>query len=276
MARSVYVTALEPQSGKSIVALGLVEMFSARSGEVGFFRPIVPSALQTDPQIELIRERYGVEAAQGISDAEAQSMIAAGSAGDVEKRVVEAFRTLADRCEVVVCEGTDFTGSAPGLDFDLNARLANALGCPVLAVVRATSGEEAAPAVKLARESLDQKGCELFGVIVSRVPGEAAAEVSAAVATGDGERPVYVLEEEPELAYPTVGDVSSALAAEVLFEAGDGMQREVRDVRVAAMGVEHFIADLVEGTLVIVPGDRADILVASLASTLTPEVPAVG
>ena len=103
MARSVYVTALEPQSGKSIVALGLVEMFSARSGEVGFFRPIVPSAPETDVQIELMRERYGVEAEHGLSDDEAQSMIAAGSSGDVEKRVVEAFRELADRCEVVVC-----------------------------------------------------------------------------------------------------------------------------------------------------------------------------
>ena len=41
------------------------------------------------------------------------------------------------------------------------------------------------------------------------------------------------------------------------------------------MSVEHFIADLVDGTLVIVPGDRADILVASLAANLIPDVPAV-
>ena len=130
MARSVYVTAFEPQSGKSIVALGLVEMLSARSERVGFFRPIVSSEHESDPQIELVRERYGAEAERALSDAEAQSMIAAGSAGDVEKRVVEAYRALADRCEVVVCEGSDFAGSAPGLDFDLNARLANALGSP--------------------------------------------------------------------------------------------------------------------------------------------------
>jgi phosphate acetyltransferase len=275
LARTVYVTALEPLSGKSVVALGLVEMLSARAARIGFFRPVVPSDAAHDPQIELMRERYGIEAEWALSDADAQSMIAAGSTSELEKRVVEAYRKLADRCDVVVCEGTDFAGSAPGLDFDLNARLANALGCPVLAVVRAASGEEAAPAVKLARESLDQRGCELFGVIVSRVPSEAAADVSAALTPADGERPVYVLEEQPELAFPTVGDVSSALGATALFDAGEGMQREVRDVRVAAMGVEHFIADLVEGTLVIVPGDRADILVASLASTLTPEVPAV-
>ena len=33
---------MEPQSGKSIVALGLMEMLSARVERVGFLRPVVP------------------------------------------------------------------------------------------------------------------------------------------------------------------------------------------------------------------------------------------
>jgi phosphate acetyltransferase len=55
----------------------------------------------------------------------------------------------------------------------------------------------------------------------------------------------------------------------------EALQREVRGVMIGAMGVGHFMEDLTEGTLVIVPGDRADILVASLASTLSDAVPAV-
>ena len=43
LARSVYITAIEPQSGKSVVALGLMEMLSARAERVGFFRPVVPA-----------------------------------------------------------------------------------------------------------------------------------------------------------------------------------------------------------------------------------------
>ena len=275
MARSVYVTALEPQSGKSVVALGLVEMLSARVEKIGFFRPIVTSSVDHDEQIELIRGRYDVEAQGVLSDAEAQSLIAAGDAAEVEKRVVEAFRELERRCDVVVCEGTDFTGAAPALDFDLNARLANTLDSPVLVVVRGESADEATAAVRVARESLEQKGCELFGVVVGRVPREAAAGVVGAVAPEAGERPVYVLVEQPELAHPTVGEVAAALDGELLFGTADGLEREVREVRIAAMSVGHFIADLVEGTLVIVPGDRADILLASLVSTHSPDVPAV-
>jgi phosphate acetyltransferase len=60
-----------------------------------------------------------------------------------------------------------------------------------------------------------------------------------------------------------------------VIASGDALQRQVREVRVGAMNVEHFIEDLVDGTLVIVAGDRSDILVACLASTLSVAVPAV-
>ena len=273
MSAGVYVTALEPQSGKSVVALGLVELLSARSESVGFFRPVVADPA-TDPQLELMSGRYSAQTAHALTDAEAQSMLAEGSGAEIDKRVVEAYRSLADACDIVVCEGTDFAGAAPGLDFDLNARLANALGLPVVAVVRASSPEHARSSVDVARRTLADKGCELLGVVASRVPPESAADVAAALQADDGV-PVYAIAEHPELAQPSVGEIAAALGAEPIVGGDQELQREVRDVRVAAMGVEHFLADLVEGTFVIVPGDRADILVASLASALAPDVPAV-
>ena len=43
MARNVYVTALEPGSGKSAVVLGLIEVLSRRAGRLGYFRPLIGS-----------------------------------------------------------------------------------------------------------------------------------------------------------------------------------------------------------------------------------------
>ena len=57
------------------------------------------------------------------------------------------------------------------------------------------------------------------------------------------------------------------------MEPPESLHREVRDVRVGAMSVEHFIEQLVDGALVVVPSDRPDILVATLASSLHPTVP---
>jgi phosphate acetyltransferase len=141
--------------------------------------------------------------------------------------------------------------------------------------------------VQLARESLADKGCEVLGVVVSRVPPESLAEVSERV-------DAYALPEQPDLGYPTVAEVAAATGARPLLEAAELrraswagasltlpttseelLQRDVRAVRIAAMSVEHFIDELEEGTLVIVPGDRPDVLIASIISTLSSKFPTV-
>jgi phosphate acetyltransferase len=268
---------MEPQSGKSVVALGLMELLSARVERLGFFRPIVPSAHERDPQIELIRRRYQLAAPYERMRALSQEEAAAIPAyEDLRKRVVESYKQLEQGCDFVLCEGTDFTSATSALDYGLNADLANELGAPVLVVVKGGTAEETVASVRAARNSLAHKGCTIFGVVVNRVPAERVEELSRALGAQDGSEPVYVLPEVPELAFPTVGEIATELGAEIVSgSTEEALQRDVRDVRVAAMSVEHFIDDLVDGTLVVVPGDRPDILVASLASTVSPAIPTV-
>jgi phosphate acetyltransferase len=277
LARKLYVTAMEPQSGKSVVALGLMELLSARVERLGFFRPIVSSATEPDAQSELIRRRYQLAAPYEQMHALSQDEAAAIPVyEDLRKRVVEAYRQLERGCDFVLCEGTDFTSATSALDYGLNADLANELGAPVLVVVKGGSLEETVASVRAARNSLKHKGCTIFGVVVNRVPADRVDELGRTLGAQDGSEPVYILPELPELAFPTVGEIAAELGAEIVSgSTEEALQRDVRDVRVAAMSVEHFIEDLVDGTLVVVPGDRPDILVASLASTVSPAIPTV-
>ncbi len=269
MARNLYVTAMEPQSGKSVVALGLAELLSGRVERFGFFRPIVPG--QSDSQLELVGARYGASTAYALTSDEAARV---DGYEEERKRVVQAYKGLEADCDFVLCEGTDFAGAAPALDFGLNADLANELGAPVLVVVTGRSPEDAAAAVDAAQGGLRHKGCTLFGVVVNRVPPSAVDAVAAGVRELTGEL-IAVIPEDDELAHPTVAEVAAALEADVLFDAGGTLGRDVRDVRVAAMSVDHFIDHLVDGTLVVVPGDRPDILLACLASADSGAIPAV-
>ena len=129
--------------------------------------------------------------------------------------------------------------------------------------------------MQLAREELPRKDCELFGVIVNRVAPDAVDEVEMRLAPNTGQEWVYVMPEHAELGYPSVGEIQAALGARPVLAVDGMLDRDVREVRVAAMSAEHFIEDLVDGTLVVVPADRSDIVVACLASTLSPSFPAV-
>ena len=279
MTQNLYITGMEAGSGKSIVALGMMETLAGRAQAAGFFRPIVPSAHERDSQIELMRHRYRLsssyEEMHALPAEEAHALIAAGRHSELEQQVFDAYKRLEQRFEVIVCEGTDFVGVLPALDFDLNATLANQLGCPVLVVIRGSSVAGIASAVRVARASLIRRNCSLFGVIGNRVAAHLLAEMRAHSVMYDPNEPLYVLPEDPALAHATVAQVARELGARVLV-GGDGrLAREVREVRVAAMSVEHFLDDLTDGTLVVVPGDRADIMLASLAASQSPALPAV-
>ena len=191
MAQSIYITAMGPYSGKSVVALGFTEMLSARLQRIGFFRPIIRSATEPDPQIELMRDRYQLQSSysqmHGPTADAVTALIVHGEHEEIQKQVLTAYRELERHCDFVVCEGTDFVGSAPALDFDLNANLANQLGCPVLVVVNGAASADIVEEVQLAREELQRKDCELFGVIVNRVAPDAVDEVEARLAPNTGQ-----------------------------------------------------------------------------------------
>ena len=101
MSRSVYLTAMGPASGKSIVALGLVEHLSRRVSRLGFFRPIVQSVPDND--IELIRARYQLSRRPGrprLLEDELRRLVA-GSREIADAGIAQAlaeFKALEARC----------------------------------------------------------------------------------------------------------------------------------------------------------------------------------
>src|SRR5919198_2914845 len=186
VARNLYVTAMEPQSGKSVVALGLMELLSPRVDRLGFFRPIVPSGDGPDPQIELVRRRYQVDASpEGMRALTQEEASAIPAYDELRKRVVAEYKALEPRFDFILCEGTDFTSATSALDYGLNADLANELGAPVLVVVKAGTPEEAVASVRAARNSLAHKGCTTFGVVVNRVPAVAGVLVTGGYPLSD-------------------------------------------------------------------------------------------
>jgi phosphate acetyltransferase len=282
MARSLYIAAIEPRSGKSIVALGIMEMLSRRMRQVGYFRPIIPNANVPDNNIRLIQARYNLPIAYdemyAYSHDVAQNMGAAGNTSAMLKNILTKFKVLEESCNFVLCEGTDFTGVSSAFEFDFNADVANNLGSPILSLVngRFKSVDDILDAVHVAEESFEGKGCPVVATIVNRVNPELMDAVRDGLKNFSRNRePVYVLPEVSALGKPTVGDIASALNAQILKGDSGGLNREVYDIKVAAMNLPHFLDRIEEGDLIITPGDRADVILGSLAATVSETYPTI-
>jgi phosphate acetyltransferase len=317
MARNVYVTALEPGSGKSAVVLGLAEVLSRRAGRLGFFRPLIASADVADADLELVLDRFRLPQdyrhSYALTGDDLHDVTDRAGHNQLIERVLTGYRTVADGGagprgpvagagatptavadaavtaatdaagppDVVVVEGSDFTTSL-AVELDLNVDAAKNLGAPVLLVVRGRgrSVEHVLDAVGQGVATLRDRGCTLIGVVANRLDPAVLEPVREGLPAVVGDLVGAAVPEAPMLAAPTVAEVAQALDARYLQpSSGDdgtaGGARQVGRLIVGAMGLEHFLERILDGDLVITPGDRVDIIAGSLAAHLSGTYPAV-
>ena len=281
MANNLYITSLAPRSGKSVMSLGIMEMLSRRIRKIGFFRPIIPEGGQ-DNNIQLILKRYALdlpyEAMYAYSHEKAMELFTRGETDELIKGIVAKYKALESRCNFVLCEGTDYTGVSSAFELDFNAAVANNLGAPILTVVNGRDKSIAAvrDAVRIAEEAFAQQGCVILATIVNRYTGDDLPQLALAMRpANDQQPPVYVIPNEDILGKPTVGEIARALTGSCIQCEPDGMNREVGQILVAAMQLRNFLDYLQEGALIIAPGDRADIILGTLATFFSETYPNV-
>ena len=279
MSDNLYITSLAPRSGKALISLGVMEMLSRRIRKVGFFRPIIPGN-GPDNNIELIRKRYGLEtpyeAMYAYTHEEAQELFTRGDTDELMRGILARYKALERDCRFVLCEGTDYTGVSSAFELDFNATVANTLGAPLLPIVngRDKGLDDVQDAVRIAGEAFASQGCVILATIVNRYTGQDSPQLLKQLQTeGDRRPPVYVIPNDDILGKPTVGEIARALTGNCIQCEPDGMNREVRQVVVAAMQLRNFLDYIEDGALIITPGDRADIILGTLATFFSETYP---
>ena len=279
MSKSLFIATLEPSGGKSVVALGIMELLSRRLHNIGFFRPIIPD-VECDNNIQLILNRYNLKSSHedmyAYKHEDARRMVSHGQSDALLKNILGKYKALERRCDFVLCEGTDYTGVTSAFEFDFNAGVANDLGCPIVAVVngRGKSPQEILDAIRFARDAFETQGCTILAILVNRVEPQNVGLINGRLKDeAFVKEPVYLLPEEPLLGKPTVGEIAADLKSRRLQGDPEDLKREVLDIKIAAMNLPHFLDYISDGTLVITPGDRSDVILGSLAATVSETYP---
>jgi phosphate acetyltransferase len=301
VARSIYITSAEGHTGKSTVALGVVEALLRAVGRVGVFRPIARSTEERDYVLELLLSRITVpldyEEAIGVT----YDDVHADPDGALSE-IVSRFRAVEAKCDTVVIIGSDYTDVGSPTELGYNARIAANLGAPVLLVLGGRVGQglgerlgQAAPRTPedlrqltdIAMAELRDEHASLLAVIANRADPEnldrTVAAVSAAVSAslrsasveGGQDVPVWAIPEDPFLVAPSIRSVMEATGGTLL--AGDEalLAREALGVVVAAMSMNNVLPRLIEGAVVVVPGDRTEVLLAVLMANASGTFPSI-
>ena len=260
----LYLAGTEARSGKSAVAVGLVSRLARRHGRVGVFRPVV----QGGDRDELLRVLLQ-EAHTDLAPADAWGVTHDVLHDDHEHAlgvVVDRYHDVAQGHDIVLVVGSDFSDVVAPTEFATNARIAADLGIPLVLVApaRDRGARELAAGASVAVAAARQVHAHVGGVVVNQVPEGDRESLLDLLGTRLGALPVWALPETPLLRAPTVADLVAACDGILVHGDAELLDRESLGLVVAAMSMPHVIDRLIEGSVVIVPGDRDDVVLGVL------------
>ncbi|MGC4175932.1 phosphate acetyltransferase [Demequina sp.] len=264
MARSIYITSTEGDSGKSTVALGITAALARSVGKVGIFRPVARVADGSDYVVKLLLDHDGIdlsyEECVGVTyddvHADAETALAT---------IVARYHDVARRCDFVVVVGTDYTDVSGAAEFEFNARIAANLGAPVALVVHGIdrTPAEIAQVAEQARADLEANHAHVAAIFANRCDAQQLDEILGAL---PADVRMGAMPEDPLLVAPLLSELMAATGAEFVSGDPELLSREVRAILIGAMTTEHLLERLEEGAVVITAGDRDDALLALLSA----------
>lgn len=295
MARSLYITSAEGHTGKSTVALGVLEALRRAVGRVGVFRPIARSTSERDYVLELLlqRETADIDYEEAIGVTYDDVHLDADAA---LSEIVRRFRAVESRCDTVVILGSDYTDVGSPTELRFNARIAANLGAPVLLVLggrigqglgerlgqaEPRSAEDLKQLTELAVAELRDEHVALLGVIANRADPDDLDAVVRAVQSAVGETPngdtapVWAIPEDPFLVAPSMRSIMEATGSTLIAGDESLLAREALGVVVAGMSMNNVLPRLIEGAVVVVPADRTEVLLAVLMANASGTFPSI-
>jgi BioD-like phosphotransacetylase family protein len=271
----LFVAATRQDEGKTTTCIGLYQALSKRFGAIGYIKPvgqrfIEVNGLRIDEDSFLMEQTYKVKVPlEDMSPITVgadftKKFIEAPDTESLEKKIVKSFDRAAWEKDFVIVEGSGHAGV--GSVFNLsNARVAALLQCPAIIVTRGGIG---APydEVALNHALFEKEGVPVIGVVLNKVlpsKREALLEISKKSFARLGLKVLGVMPLQEELRHPTVSQIARTTKAEYLYGARLGVRR-VHRIMVGAMASRNAISCIEPGTLLITPGDRDDLILASL------------
>lgn len=291
MARSIYITSAEGHTGKSTIALGVLDALMRVSPRVGVFRPIARSVAERDEILELLLAHDGVhldyDDCIGVTYDDVRHDPEAALS-----TIVARFKAVEAQCDAVVIIGSDYTDVASPAELGFNARIAANLAAPVLLVLSGRDQQRQAeqlgtttarvPAAvgqiaALALAELDTARAELFAVIVNRADPDALDDMIDAVSgvRPQKQTPVWAIPEDRTLVAPSIRGILAAVDGRLIKGDADRLAREALTIVVAGMSMVNVLPRLTEEAVVVIPADRTEVLLATLLADASGTFPRV-
>lgn len=270
--KSIYIESVEPYAGSLIIALGIMEMLKGRYERVAFFRPIIPDDVSVENDIDFMRRHFELDITYdeccGFTVNEYIEAYGTDKEDSLHEALIHKVNKLHQSYDFVLIEGYPRNIFGAVFDFDINLKIAKNLNTIFIPIINGLgkSSHSIVDEIQIISEAINTEGCTLLATIVNRCNENIIEEIKKISASRMISDQIYILPELKELNAPNLEEITRTLGATMLLGNKTQLQHLVYGKKIAAMGVENYLKHMENGDIVIVPGDRIDIILLSLLS----------
>ncbi|MGA1226772.1 MAG: phosphate acetyltransferase [Tamlana sp.] len=281
MSKGVYVATIEPNSGKSVAVLGLMRMLLGKTAKVGYFRPIIEDleSGEMDNHINTVISHFELDINYKKTYAFTRNQVLdlynAGRSGEVIDDIIKKYKSLEERYDFVLVEGTDFSHENSSIELDLNIIISKNLSLPVIIVMQGDKkgNKEIVDSAQLAYDTFKQE-VDVLSIIINKVNENETSALKTLLNKRINLTNIDVIPKIHSLASPTVKEVTKSLDGKVLF-GKELLNNLIENFSVGAMQLRNYLTHLKDNALVITPGDRADIILGALQANISKNYPKI-
>lgn len=282
MSKGIYVATIEPNSGKSVVVLGLMRMLLGKTAKVGYFRPIIEDIKvgEMDNHINTVVSYFEIDINYKKTYAFTRSQVLdlynQGKSGKVIDEIIKKYKNLEERFDFILVEGTDFSHENSSLELDINLLISKNLGLPAIIVSQGDGKllSDVVDNVQLAHDTFKEE-VDVLSIMTNKInPDEVSTLKSLLKARINSGTDITVIPKINSLASPTVKEIVKTLKGNILF-GHDMLNNQVDNFNVATMQLRNYLNQLKDDCLVITAGDRADIILGSLQANRSKNYPKI-
>jgi len=283
MNKGIYIATLEPNSGKSLVSIGLMNTLLGKTQKVGYFRPIIDDVEEgmKDNHIDTIISYFNLplsyDEAYGYTRSEIIQKRNEGKSGEIIDTIIKKYKKLEDEYDIVLVEGSDFSGEPNVFEFDVNVVIAKNLGIPVIIVASGVNKTKEAltASLQMVYQAFINKDVRVLALVTNKIqPENLEIAVNAMKTFLPEEVSIFAIPLLNTLSNPTLNEIMEVLGGKVLF-GEEFLDNQTGSYAVGAMQLRNYLNHIKDDCLVITPGDRADIILGALQAHISTNYPRI-
>ncbi len=244
--RSMYIYPLQKSSGVTLFSIYFLEMLKAKYEKVAYFCPIVADKKELNFIKDMFHLKINIDEMCCCTKEKAIDLISTDEVSFLDN-IIAKYNLLLKQYDFILVCGI----SQDELNLfseDINLKIAKNLASPMVSLMNYINNDE----ININYNNIKNSNNTHLVTIVNRTDKIKQKKY-----------PVFCVPQIKELEELNIIQIQEYLQAKSVVKAN--VFKGIKDIKIAAMGVDNFILHVTDDELIVVGGDRSDIILSALA-----------